>query len=109
MRYPDHAELNPFPVGIYAYHLHHDVLMDGYDLRRVGNEPFGELGEVHQTVLLDTYIDERPEIGDIAHDARKNHPLAQVGYGAHVLVKLKYLDGFARVASRLVELLQNVL
>ena len=38
--YPDHTKLNPFPVIIYIHHSDHDVLMDGYHFRRIGNEPF---------------------------------------------------------------------
>ena len=70
---------------------------------------FVELGEVYQSVFFDTYIDESAEIGDIAYNARKNHPFAQIGYGAYVLVELEDFDSLARVTSRLVELLQNVL
>ena len=109
MLYPDHAKLNPFPVGIYVHHFHHDVLMDGYDFCGVGDEPFGHLGEMYKAILLDTYIDESTEICDIAYDARKNHSFAEIGYGAYVLVKFKYFDGFTRVTPRFVELLQDVL
>ena len=62
-----------------------------------------------QSVLLNTYIDKRPEIGDVAYDARKNHSFAQIGYGAHVLVEFEDFDSLTRVTSRLVEFLQNVL
>ena len=64
---------------------------------------------MYKTVLLNSYIDKRTEISDIAYNARKNHPFAQIGYGAYVLVELEDFDSLARVTSRLVELLQNVL
>ena len=64
---------------------------------------------MHESVLLDSYIDESAEIGDIADNARKNHAFAQIGYGAHVLVKFEYLDSFTRVTSRFVKLLQDIL
>lgn len=107
--YPDHAKLNPFPVGIHVHHSDHDMLVDGHDFRRIGDVSFGQLGEVYKPVLLDAYIDESSEIGNIAYDARQNHAFAQVCDGAHVLVKFKYLDRFTRVATRLVEFLHDVL
>ena len=109
MRYPNHAKLDSFAVGIHIYNLDHNLLVNGYDFRRVGNISFGQLGEVYKPVLLDAYIDESSEIGNIAYDARQNHAFAQVCDGAHVLVEFKYLDRFTRVATRLVEFLHDVL
>ena len=109
MRYTDHAKLNPFAVGIYVHHSDHDMLVDGNDFRRIGNVTFRQLGEVYKTVLLDTYIDESSEIGDVSYNARKNHTFAQIGYGTYILVELKYFDGFSRVASGLFEFLHNIL
>ena len=85
------------------------MLVDGHDFCRIGDVSFGQLGEVYKPVLLDAYIDESSEIGNIAYDARQNHAFAQVCDGAHVLVEFKYLDRFTRVATRLVEFLHDVL
>jgi len=46
------------------------MLVDGYDFCRIGDVSFGQLGEVYKPVLLDAYIDESSEIGNIAYDAR---------------------------------------
>ena len=62
MLYPDHAKLNPFPVGIHVHHSDHDMLVDGHDFRRIGDVSFGQLGEVYKPVLLDAYIDESSEM-----------------------------------------------
>ncbi len=51
--------------------LDHNMLVNGYDFRRIGNVSFGQLGEVYKPVLLDAYIDESTEIGNIAYDARQ--------------------------------------
>ena len=64
---------------------------------------------MYKPVFLDTYIDESSEIRNVAYDTRQDHAFAQVCDGAHVLVELKYLDSFTRVASRFVELLHDVL
>ena len=109
MLYPDHAKLNPLPVGIYVHHSDHDMLVDGYDFCRIGDVSFGQLGEVYKPVLLDAYIDESSEIGDVSYNARKNHTFALIGYGTYILVELKYFDGFSRVASGLFEFLHNIL
>ena len=89
--YPNHAKLDSFAVGIHIYNLDHNLLVNGYDFRRVGNVSFGQLGEVYKAVLLDTYIDEGSEISDVAYNARQYHAFAQVCDGAHVLIKFKYL------------------
>ena len=64
--YPDHAKLNPFPVGIHVHHSDHDMLVDGHDFCRIGDVSFGQLGEVYKAILLDTYIDEpEPECVEV--------------------------------------------
>ena len=105
MRYPNHAKLDSFAVGIHIYYLDHNLLVNGYDFRRVGNISFGQLGEVYKAILLDTYIDEGTEISDVAYNARKYHSFAQVVDRTYVLIKFEYLNGFTRVTSRLVEFL----
>ena len=105
MRYPNHAKLDSFAVGIHIYNLDHNLLVNGYDFRRVGNISFGQLGEVYKAILLDTYIDEGTEISDVAYNARKYHSFAQVVDRTYVLIKFEYLNGFTRVTSRFVELL----
>ena len=66
------------------------------------------LRDVDQSVLMDADVDERAEVGDVGHDARQLHALLQVVDGLNALCKLKLLNLLARVASGLLELLQNV-
>ena len=109
MGYALHAELNTLAFGIYAQHFDLDMLVDGYHFRGIADVAVGQLGEVYQSVFLDADVDKGTEVGDVAHNAGQHHAFVQVGQGAYVLVELKHLDGFPRVAAGLVKLLQDVL
>ena len=82
--------------------------MNGHHLVGVAHVAVGQLGEVYQAIFLDADVHKGAEVGDVAHDAGQLHTFAQVVQGADVRVKLEHLDGAARVASGLVQLLEDV-
>ena len=52
--------------------------MDGDYLGGVGDKAVGQLGDMHQSVLLNADIDEATKVRDVRDDAGEHHPLAQV-------------------------------
>ena len=48
-------------------------------------------------------IRDSPKVGDVGHDARQFHSLAQVVDGVDAVGEAKLLDGLARVAARLLD------
>ena len=103
-----HAQSDPFAPHIDFYDTDADVLMEADDLRGVGDEAVGEPGDVDQSVLVDSDVDESPEVGDVRHDAREFHPHGEVAGGVDVLVELEGLDRSARVASGFFQFIEDV-
>src|SRR3990170_2103797 len=62
-----------------------------------------------QSVLVDTDVDERPEIGDVRNDPFKNHSRREVLKLMHALFELSRLELRSRVASGLLQLSENIL
>ena len=82
--------------------------MDGDYLGGVGDKAVGQLGDMHQSVLLNADIDEATKVRDVRDDAGEHHPLAQVVQRFDRRVEGKDLDGLPRVAPRLVQLLHDI-
>lgn len=84
------------------------MLVEAYHFRRVTDILVGKLGDVYQSVLMDTDIHEGTEVGDIRHDARQFHPFLQVLDGLDIRVELKLLYLFPRVTTRLLQFSHDV-
>ncbi len=67
------------------------------------------LRNMNKAVLMDSYVNESPEIGHVRHDSRKLHPRLQIIYFMNILGKAELLRGLARVTPRLLQLIQNVI
>lgn len=68
-----------------------DMLVEFDDVEGMGDATIGHLGDMHQTVLMDTDIDKGSEVGDVGDDARQNHAFHQVVDGVDILVELEFL------------------
>ncbi len=82
--------------------------MEADDLRGVGDEAVGELGDVDKTVLMDTDVDESTEVGDVRHDASEFHSYDEVVEGVDILVELEDFNLSTWVTSRLLKLGEDV-
>ena len=63
---------------------------------------------MNQSVLVNADIYEGAEVGDIGYNTRQFHAFVQVFYGLYAAVKLKLLNLFTRIATRLLQLLHDV-
>ena len=61
-----------------------------------------------QSVFLDADVDKTSEIRDVSDDARQHLPFFQVFDRLHRWIERKYLDGLARIASRLIQFFHNI-
>ena len=70
---------------------HLDMLVEFDDIEGMGNTTVGHLGDVNQSILMDTDIHEGPEVGDVCDDARQDHTLHQIVDGGDILIELELL------------------
>ncbi|AKU69725.1 hypothetical protein ADJ77_07525 [Prevotella fusca JCM 17724] len=103
-----HTQPNPVTAHIDFDDTDTDVLMEADDLRGVGDEAVGELGDVDKTVLMDTDVDESTEVGDVRHDASEFHSYDEVVEGVDILVELEDFNLSTWVTSRLLKLGEDV-
>ena len=68
-----------------------------------------EFRDVYETILMQTYIYERTEIGDIGHYSRKFHTGLKVFYASDILCKREFSRLFAWVESRFGKLFYDVI
>ena len=99
---------NPFTAHIDFDDTDTDVLMEADDLRGVGDEAVGELGDVDKVVLMDTDVDESTEVGDVRYDASEFHSYDEVVEGVDILVELEDFNLSTWVTSRLLKLGEDV-
>ncbi len=82
--------------------------MKADDLCGVGDEAVGELRDVDKSVLMDTYVDEGSEVGDVRHDTREFHSYDEVVEGVNVLVEFEDFNLSTWIAPRLLKLGEDV-
>ena len=66
--------------------------MEFHHICRMGNATIGHLGDVDETILMDTDIHEGTEVGDVGDDARQDHALYEIIDSRDILIKLKLLN-----------------
>ncbi len=54
---------------VHIQHAHLEFIPGLHHLRRVAHEAFGQLGDVHESILVDANIDECPEGGYVGYHA----------------------------------------
>ena len=81
---------------------------DLHHLARVLDEAVGQLGDVHQPVLVHADVDEGAERGDVGDHALQLHARLQVGDLLDALLEGGGLELGARVAAGLLQLGQDV-
>src|SRR5690606_33469518 len=64
---------------VHVEDLHLDDVARFDDVPRVLDEGLRHRGDMHQTVLVDTDVDEGAERGHVRHYALQDHPRGQVG------------------------------
>ena len=103
-----HAQSDTFAAHIDFYDTDADVLMEADDLRGVGDEAVGELGDVDQSVLVDSDVDEGSEVGDVCNDTGEFHSYDEVGEGMDILVEFEDFNLSSGIAPRLLKLGEDV-
>ena len=73
-----HAQGNALARYIDFQHLHFHNVTGLDDLARIGDELVAQLADVHQSVLMNTEVDEGTKRGHIADRALQHHALLQV-------------------------------
>ena len=81
-----------------------DMLMELYNVERVGYTAVGHLRNVYKSVLMDANIDKGTEISYVGYDAWQYHSFYKIVDGRHVLVELKGLELFTWVSPRFLKL-----
>ena len=85
-----------------------EVLVQFHHISGMGNTSISHLGDVDEAVLMDTDIDKSTEVGNVGDDARQDHAFYQVIDGCDILVELKLLYLFTRVATGFLQFLHDV-
>ena len=70
----------------------------------MGDAPFGNLRNMHQTILMDGNIDKCAKVGDIAHRSGQHHPFFQVAHLHHIGAQQRFWQLVPWVPSRLAQL-----
>ena len=70
---------------------HLDMLVEFNHIEGMGNTTIGHLGDVNQSILMDTNIHEGPKVRDVSDDARQDHTFDQIVDGGDILVELELL------------------
>ena len=103
-----HCKLNALAFVVDAEHAHTYMLVHADDCCRIADKLVGKLGNMHQSVFLDSYIYEAPEIGNVIDDAGQFHAFPQVVDGLYVLVEFENLNLLARVTSWFIQFLHYI-
>ena len=82
--------------------------MEFHHICRMGNATICHLGDMDETILMDTDIHEDTEVGDVGHDARQDHALYEIIDGRDILIELKLLNLFARIATWFLQFLHDI-
>src|SRR2546427_10326291 len=106
--YSLHAQLHSSALHINVQHAHLHNLPDGDDRERVAHVAVGKLGDMHQAILLDTDIDEGAKVHHVTHRSLQEHAGLQVFQLENVVAQEGSGQRFARVKSRLLQVLQDV-
>ena len=89
--YSLHGEGDTLTAMVYLNDSYLDVLMEFHYVEWMGDTTISHLGNMHQSVLMDTDIYESSEVGDVRDDARQYHSLFEVVDGGDILVELEFL------------------
>ena len=73
-----HGQGNALAGYIHLHHLHLDDIPGFYHIPGVLDEGIRQRGNMHQTVLMHTDVDEGAEIGDVGDRAFKHHARLEV-------------------------------
>ena len=74
----------------------------------VTNIAVGQLRHMHQAILLDAYIHEAAEVGDVGDDAGEHHPCFHIIYRADALIEVPHLDSLAWVTAGLLQFAHDI-
>ncbi len=108
MLYVLHAQSDAISTIIDLNHLYTDVLVQPDDTCGIGNKFIGKLGNMDESVLMNTDVHKGTKIGDVGDNTRQFHAFFKVVDAMHVLVEFKCFCLSARVASWFFYFLQNV-
>lgn len=97
--YSLHCQRYTVALAVNLHDLYLDMLVELHHLCGVSDIAVGKLGDMHKTILMHADIYKGAEVGNVRHDTWQHHALDEVINGSDILVKLKFLDLLAWVAS----------
>ena len=97
------------PIEIDLEHLHPDAVARVDHRARILDELLAQLGNVDQTILVNSNIDEGAKVGDVGDNAGTDHSRHQVSDGVQVVPEGEGGEGLARVATRLLQLTDDII
>src|SRR5690606_34576517 len=104
-----HGERDAVALHVDLHHAHlHDVA-GLHHLMRVLHKAIRKLGDVHQTVLMDTDIHERAKGGDVGDCTFELHAGPEILNLLDTVGESCRLEGWSRIAARLFQFGDNVL
>ncbi len=109
IRFGFHGEGDAVPLEIDFGDGDLDLLTDFDGFVGVLDEVVGELADVDEAILVDAYVDEGPERGDVGDDAGQLHADGEVGWFFHAVGEGEGLELAAGVAAGFREFRHDVL
>jgi hypothetical protein len=103
------GEGNALGLQIESQHLHLHRLTHAEGIGGVLHVTVGDLGEMHETVLMDAHIHEGAEVSHVRDDALELHADLQVAGLVHALAELDDLELVPGIATGLLQFGQDVL
>ena len=103
-----HGQRDALARDVHLLDAHLDHVAGLHHLARVLDEAVGQLGDVHQAVLVHADVDEGAERGDVGHHAFELHAGLQVGDLLDALLEGGGLELGARIAAGLLQLGEDV-
>ena len=98
-------ELGPDEVLV---RVHYAAINRLDDFVRVLDEAGRKHGNVHQTILVDSDVDECTEVGDVRDDAFQQHSGFEILELLDAILEIGDLEVGSRIAPRLLQFLQDV-
>ena len=87
---------------------HLDMLVEFNHIEGMGNATISHLGDMNQSILMDTDIHKGTKVGDVSDDARQDHTFHKIVDGGDILVELELLQLLPRVTPWLLQFLHDI-
>ena len=106
--HPFHTKGYALTTKVYTDDSDANMLMKMNNLGGIADIAVRQLGNMHQTVLMDSDIDEGTKIGYICHYTWQLHPLMKIFKRLYTGIELKGFNLLTRVTARLLQFVHNI-